>query len=148
MIPIFWKLSQSPDYFSYDELLESIEDKLVYVHQNTGAKGSSNKTQAQDFIEAKIGDYFYLTFGNKGIYLLGQFIGPANILSKKGKGWIDRPFRLIRLPVTLAHYNGIEKWWTPNHLSTFTNVKEDELMLFDELILQPFFGIKLTDYGI
>ncbi len=148
MTPTFWKLSQGPELFDYEEFLESIYDKLVYVHKNARAKGRSNKAQAQEFIEARIGDYFYLTYGNQGIYLLGQFTGPANILPKVEQGWIDRPYRLIRYSNKYEHYNGPKKWWTPNDLSTFANVKQDELALLEELILQPFFGIKLSDYGI
>jgi hypothetical protein len=73
MLPTFWKLSQGTKFFDYDELLQSIEDRLVYVHKDTKAKGISNTPQGQNFADAKIGDYFYLTHGNAGIYLLGQF---------------------------------------------------------------------------
>ena len=82
MKPRFWKLSQGATQFSYHEIIESIEQRLVYVHKDTGAKGTSSQTQANDFITAEIGDYFYLTFGNNGIFLLGQFSGAANLFSK------------------------------------------------------------------
>jgi hypothetical protein len=148
MEPSFWKLSQGTQHFSYSNMIQSIEDRLVYVHKNTRAKGQSNQTQAQDFISSSIGDYFYLTHGNHGIYLLGQFTGPANIFSKYGEGWIDRPFRLIFASVKSDPYSGQEKWWTPNNNSTFVRVPPSELPLFEELILQPFFDIKLGDYDI
>jgi hypothetical protein len=148
MIPTFWKLSQGPDYFSYQEILKSIESRLVYVHQETPAKGTSSKTQGQCFIEAKIGDYFYFTYGNYGIYLIGQFISPANIFSDKGDGWIDRPYRLIFHSKSNNYFKGDQKWWTPNDNSTFTLVPEHELTLFENLILKPFFDINLKNFGI
>ena len=77
MLPNFWKLSQGTDFFSFEEISDSIENKLVYVHAHTAAKGRSSETQGDQFIEAEIGDYFYLTHGNRGVYLLGQFTGPA-----------------------------------------------------------------------
>ena len=78
----FWKLSQGFGLFTFDELLKSIEDRLIYIHKDTGAKGNSKTSQGEDFINASIGDYFYLTHGNSGgIYLLGQMTGPVNYFS-------------------------------------------------------------------
>jgi len=148
MKPKFWKLSQSPDYFSFEQFSSSIENKLVYVHTDTRAKGGSAETQVEQFINAEAGDYFYLTYGNTGIYLLGQFIGPANILSPKGKGWIDRPYRVIRTAKSNSGYKGEQKWWAPNDNSTFTKVKDSDLALFESNILTPFFNITLSDYGV
>lgn len=100
------------------------------------------------FMKAPIGDYFYLTHGNQGIYLLGQFSGPANIFSARGKGWADRPFRLIRLAERIRPYKGPKKWWTPNENSTFIRVPDHEIGLFEELILSPHFGMRLKDFWI
>ncbi|MEL0630386.1 hypothetical protein [Psychromonas aquatilis] len=148
MKPKFWKLSQSPDYFSFEELSSSIENKLVYVHSKTKAKGGSSETQGDKFIGANVGDYFYLTHGNTGIYLLGQLTGSANIFSSMGKGWVDRPFRVIRTAKPNSRYIGAKKWWAPNENSTFTSVKGSELAMFEEHILQPYFNIQLSDYGV
>src|SRR5260221_10800326 len=89
MKPRFWKLSQG-DYsdFCAQDMLESIEDHLVYVNGKTGALAGCATTQGEEFIKVPIGDYFYLTHGNKGIYLLGQFSGPPNIFSTIGNGWV------------------------------------------------------------
>ena len=148
MNPQFWKLSQGPDHFGHEEILSSIEDRLVYVHRTTGPMGRSGKSQASEFMNADIGDYFYLTNGNKGIYILGQFIGPANVFSRKEDGWLDRPFRLIRPSRSRDSYNGKKKWWTPNENSTFVPVPEDEMDLFERQILRPYFDIRLEDFGI
>ena len=94
-VPQFWKLSQGAKSFWFSEVIDSVNQKLVFIHKDAGALGRSAETQAQWFVDAPIGDYFYLTYGNEGIYLLGQFSGPANIFSTYGEGWLDRPFRLI-----------------------------------------------------
>ena len=148
MIPKFWKLSQGTDFFSFEKISDSIEKGLVYVHAHTAAKGRSSEAQGEKFIDANIGDYFYLTHGNTGIYLLGQFTGPANIFSSRGHGWTDRPFRVIRHAKPNAGYSGPHKWWAPNDRSTFTSVPNNQLTEFEEHILVPFFGITLADYGV
>jgi len=149
MQPKFWKLSQGFDFFTFDEFLKSIEDRLVYVNKDTGAKGMSPSTQGEDFVRAEIGDYFYLTHGNMGgVYLLGQLTGPANFLSIYPDGWVDRPFRIIARAKSQEIYKGQEKWWTPNHRSTFVQVPETELGLFQDLILEPYFSISLKKHGL
>ncbi|WP_318450596.1 hypothetical protein [Photobacterium leiognathi] len=147
MKPTFWKLSQGTDYFTYEDMLQSIEDRLVYVHKDTLAQGQSTVTQGQAFIEANIGDYFYLTHGNNGIYVLGQFTGPINFFSSWGDGWSDRSFRVIARSQTRDRYSGTQKWWSPNHNSTFIKVPESELSMFEEEILIPFFDLHLKNYG-
>lgn len=144
----FWKLSQGTEYFSRSDISSSIEQRLVYVHLDTPAKGQSVVTQAENFIQAEIGDYFYLTHGNRGICLLGQFTGPVNVFSSKGDGWADRPFRIIRLANSNIGYEGPNKWWAPNHRSTFVQVPETEVEEFEQHILEPFFDISLVDYGV
>ncbi len=148
MRPKFWKLSQGTTYFSFQEIIQSIEQKLVYVHKETSSKGNSEVTQAQAFVDCPVGDYFYLTHGNTGIYLLGQLSGPANIFSQKGEGWLDRPYRFIRASTNQEAYSGEIKWWTPNENSTFTAVPDSELRLFETLILKPYFDISLKKFGI
>lgn len=148
MQPTFWKLSQGTNLFNFSEIIQSIENRLVYMHKDTQAKGISGISQGQLFIEAAIGDYFYLTHGNNGIYLLGQFTGPVNYFSEYGNGWLDRPFRIIKRSNETSCYEDKEKWWTPNHNSTFVRVPNDELDLFEELILEPFFEITLKEFGL
>ncbi len=148
MKPRFWKLSQGGDDIAYQDILDSITRGLVYVHKDTPPQGKSTETQGYLFATAPVGDYFYLTHGNEGVILLGQFSGPANLFSSWGGGWLDRPFRFIRPSVSHKKYDGIDKWWAPNHNSTFVEVPDDGLALFEEYILRPYFGIKLTEFGV
>lgn len=148
MTPNFWKLSQGPGQFDYSDIIESINGNFVYVHKDTGAKATSRITQAEDFVNAPIGDYFYLTHGNQGMFLIGQFSGPANLFSKYGEGWLERPYRFVRAAITSSHYSGPHKWWSPNDNSTFTSVPDSELSFFEKEILKPFFGLDLNDFGL
>ena len=148
MKPKFWKLSQGTREFELKDIIESINAGLVYVHKDTRGKATSSTTQAEDFIGASIGDYFYLTHGNEGIYLLGQFVGPANLFSKYGEGWLEREFKFIFASNNSSKYTGEHKWWTPNDNSTFTRVPENEIQLFEKEILIPFFEVKLEDFGV
>lgn len=148
MKPTFWKLSQGTEQFTPQDMLDSIDQRLVYVHKDTKAKATSSTTQAQDFVATGIGDYFYLTHGNAGIYLFGQFTGPANVFSARGHGWLDRSFRFIRASVTRDLYKGEHKWWSPNDNSTFICVPDDEITLFESNILKPHFDITLAEFGL
>ncbi|RTR31658.1 hypothetical protein [Shewanella atlantica] len=144
----FWKLSQGTKEFSYAEILESIASGVVYVHKSTKAKGRSESAQGEDFVNAPIGDYFYLTHGNQGIYCIGQFTGPADIFSKHGHGWVERPFKFICAGVTRGAYDGEHKWWSPMDNSTFIKVPEAELKMFEDEILIPHFDLKLKKFGV
>ncbi|HHX8286239.1 TPA: hypothetical protein ACVOYT_004410 [Vibrio diabolicus] len=148
MKPKFWKLSQGTREFELRDIIESISSGLVYVHKDTRGKGTSSTSQAEDFINAAIGDYFYLTHGNDGIYVLGQFVGPANLFSKYGDGWLEREFKFIFASNNPNYYSGEHKWWAPNDNSTFTHVPEHELAQFEAEILKPFFEVTLSDFGL
>ncbi len=148
MTPKFWKLSQGPNQFGYDDIILSISTNLVYMHKDTGAKGGAIVTQSEDFINAPIGDYFYLTFGNQGMFLIGQFVGPANLFSKYKDGWLERRFAFMFPAKRRDSYSGPHKRWSPNDHSTFTPVPPAELTMFEEEILEPFFGIALKDFGL
>lgn len=146
--PQFWKMSHGAKHFTFSDMVKCISERLVLIDKDTHGLGTSNQTQGQMFINAPIGDYFYLTHGNNGIYILGQFTGPANIFTERGKGWIDRPFRLIRSAKDGAWYDDDKKWWSPNFNSTFALVPSHEHDLFEEKILKPFFDIRLSDFGL
>jgi 5-methylcytosine-specific restriction protein B len=148
MRPEFWKVSHGAAIFNYQAILDGLNERLVYVHKDTAAKGTSQQTQGEDFIHAPIGDYFYLTHGNERIYVLGQFSGPTNVFSKMGDGWLDRPYRPIKSAISRDGYSGPHKWWAANDNSTFTPVPDEELGLFEEYILTPYFDVKLSKFGI
>ena len=144
MTPKFWKLSQGANDFTTEDISRTLEQRLVYIHMAT--KAGAPTPQVKAFCEAAIGDYFYLTHGNKGIYVLAQFSGPVNLFSAY-EGWVDRPFRFIRQSVSIESYEGPKKGWTPNYNSTFIRIPDKELQMFGEHILVPYFNLQLQDFG-
>lgn len=148
MRPKFWKVSHGAAIFSHEAVLDALHEQLVYVHKDTKPKATLSRSQAEDFVAAPIGNYFYLTHGNEGIYVLGQFSGAANVFSKMGDGWLDRPYRPIKSAISREAYCGPHKWWAPNDNSTFMPVPDDELSAFEEHILKSYFGITLAKFAI
>ena len=132
--PVFWKLSMGKtDFKDIFKVLDWVRQGVVLVHKDTAALGTSLMAQGEEFVSRdRVGEYFYLCNGNKepSVILLGQFTGPANLLSDKGNGWADRQFRWIKTSISTKRYKGVDKWWTPNHLSTFSMVPENELGIF------------------
>jgi hypothetical protein len=151
MNPVFWKLSMGKDFKNILEVLDWIRLGVVLVHKDTKEKGIAKKSQGEDFVDPdRMGDYFYLCHGNQepSIILLGQFTGPANLISARQAGWAERPFRWLKTSILTKPYTGEAKWWAPNHNSTFVKVRDDELTLFESSILGPYFGITLADFRI
>ena len=148
MTPRFWKLSHGAEAFSFEEFLLLMDRHVACMHKDTRAKGTTTTSQGEEFINAEVGDYVYLTHGNQGVYLLGQFVGPVNIFSSRGKGWVERDYRVIRHSKIREPYTGAHKWWTPMDRSTFVQVPVAEHQMFEQLILRPYFHIDLSQYGI
>lgn len=154
MLPRFWKLSHGEKYFTEEQFNSAMREKRIYIDKNTTAMGMTRVSQGELFISASVGDYFYLTHGNAGIYLFGQITGPVNYFIDKINrnnevGWISRPYEIIKLSTLSGKFRqDIKKWWTPNNNSTFWGVPEDCLQLFEEFILAPYFDIQFHDFNI
>lgn len=147
MEPTFWKLSMGKSIFGFDQILQCIHEGYVAMHKDTKPLASSKTSQALDFATAKVGDYFYLTHGNEGIYMLGQFTEPVRLFNLKQNEWMERSFKAVKFSKG-GFYQGEQKWWTPNHNSTFYKVPKEEHELFEELILRPFFDLGIEDFKI
>lgn len=156
MQPVFWKLSMGPsatgdDFRTVLQVLDWVRRGVVLVHKDTRPKGLSQISQGEHFVESKRdGDYFYLCHGNNepAVILFGQFVGPPNQFCERGNGWTERGFRWLRTSKSTKPYSGQAKWWAPNHNSTFIQVPEDELQLFEHEILNPYFDIRLVEFNV
>jgi hypothetical protein len=158
MQPVFWKVSMGPGgkgphprFKHILEVIDWVRQGLVIVNARTRRMAGSPMTQGEYFVkQAQVGDYFYLCHGNKApsVILLGQFTGPANLLSAYGDGWADRPFRWIRTSINPRRFRGRQKWWAPNFHSTFVEVPYKEFGLFEEAILKPYFGMSLAEFRL
>lgn len=142
--PSIWKISEGTGSTGVSAVNKKIflERQVVVVDSATGAKATSKVSQGQSFMEdIRKGDYFYLCYGNS-IRLLGQFTGdrPAENPEIKN-GWYERSYRIIAESADISAYTGTKKWWTPNDNSTCIRIGESEYSQFEELILQPYFGM-------
>ncbi len=135
-----WKVSHGKDDFSKKERTDFLDSRLVVVH------GSTKKGQGVAFAnEMNPGDYFFLCHGNdEGLVLFGRITSEATG-SDKGEGWLKRSYEVIKELSTPKRYQGIQKGWAPNYNSTVKKVKLNELDLFEEHILQKYFGLTLAE---
>jgi 5-methylcytosine-specific restriction endonuclease McrBC GTP-binding regulatory subunit McrB len=142
-----YKISMSPKDIDEDSFVEMIEQNVITIHKNTPAKGASYETQSETFSEKiKIGDYFYLCRGNNKLILLGRITSisePSFLEEYNDEGWIQRQFEIVKLATTDEKYEGANKWWTPNHVSTCIQIPDNELTLANTLIFAPYFSTSL-----
>lgn len=146
--PAIWKISEGTNSTGISTANKQIflERQVAVVHSTTNAKATSKVSQGQAFMDAiKKGDYFYLCYGNS-IQLLGQFTSEKPVENPELKdGWYERSYRVIAKSANIASYEGTKKWWTPNDNSTCIKVDKSEHAQFEELILQPYFGMTVAD---
>ena len=147
--PKFWKISHSPKCFKKEEQDLFNSRKVIVVHKDTGCKGGSKVSQGQDFMNTmKKGDFFYLCYGNS-IRLLGKVESdePKQVdeIYDNTTGWYERDYTVIAESKDLSPYTGSQKWWTPNDNSTCILVPNEEVSLFETMILKPYFGISVQE---
>lgn len=145
-LPTIWKISHGEKLFTEEELRLFAEQKVIVVASDTAAMVGSKIAQGDNFMfTMKQGDYFYLCYSGS-IQLFGRLI--SNEVSpciEKGDHWYQRSYELIAISKNTNKYKDKQKWWTPNFNSTCIAISENELSLFEELILQPYFDLLLSD---
>ncbi len=147
--PQIWKISHGTDATGVKKDLREkfAERQVVAVNGVTESMASSKISQGKMFTaHIKKGDYFYLCYGNS-IQLLGQFTSDEAVPNKEiGGTWYEREYQVLaKSKNTSAFKNETKKWWTPNFNSTCISVSEEEQLLFEKLILKPYFGMTLED---
>lgn len=118
-LPTIWKISHGGDCFTEVENKDFEQKKVVVVHKDTAAKGTSKMTQGEYFMQKmRKGDIFYLCRGNS-IRLLGRVESEDPVENPEKKdGWYQRIYSVIATSKDFAPYTGQKKWWTPNDNST------------------------------
>lgn len=140
-----FKLSQGKD-FSEEEHKLLLTKNLVSVHKNTSSKGTSTIAQGEAYIQANIGDYFYLCKGNYYFELIGRFISearPSEIEMFSDQNWYVREFETVAKAINKKSYKGEKKWWTPNDNSTFIEIPNTELNVANDKIFNHFFSTEI-----
>lgn len=142
--PAVWKVSHRT--FNDAGRKELREKRLIAVHSKT------KKGQARAFrVDIQPRDLFCLCHGND-IQLIGKVVSKRAF---RRTGWLKefllRSYKVIRRrkrELDTGHYDGVLKGWTPNYRSTCEFVPRGELGEFEQRVLQPFFGMNLSDLHI
>lgn len=106
--------------------------------------------QRKKFEEMRAGDFFYLVRNSK-VVLLGQIENQEITNTPEHlnqPNWVMRKFIKIKDPVRdlySTQVKGEKKGWKPEYNSTINEVGKNDLVEFEETILQPAFGLNLTD---
>ena len=135
-LPI-WKISHGTQSFTDEERQGFFADRLIVMHENTGSD------QGLRFKEVPIGSIIYLCHGN-AVQLLGRITGTVTPC-RKGTGWVQRTYEVLKKSNFSTPYSKSSKKWTPRGNSTFWNVPRNELPEFEETLLQPYFSINLEE---
>jgi len=134
---VIWKLSHGLKDFSTDEHKHCLQVALGIMHGNTAIG------QGKKFQEAPIGSLFYLCHGNSP-QLIGLFTSEA-IPSRKGDGWLQRYYRVLKPAQRTDRYTSNSKKWSPQGNSTFWQVPTQDLPEFESTLLKPFFNTDLAE---
>lgn len=142
LLPRIWKISHG--VISEENRIIFEKRNAAVVNSDTRAKGKTKVTQGENFMEKmRKGDYFYLCYGNSIRFLCEMMDEEPTVNQELKDGWYERKYRVIADSKDTKPYQGPDKWWTPNDNSTCIEITESERPLFEELILQPYFGMSL-----
>ena len=149
----FWKISLELNepkrrggtiLFTQDDWNFLSANNLIVVNPN-------DTYGAEKFAQIKIGDYFYLMYGNipkesgRGIQLFGKIISEPEICNiPKWKGWQQCRYEIIKSTVRKNKFYIAQRGWTPYFPDCpVFDVPEVELQDFEDYILRPFFKMKI-----
>ena len=137
-----WKISHGNDgSFTEEEREKYFDQGIITVHRDTG-RGQGNEFENG----IKIGDYFYLCYGNSGIKLLGKITSEAVQLASKTQGWLYRSYEVVAYSkIPDYQYSAAQKGWTPNYNSTAWRVPRNDYAEFEKNILLPCFDMRVQD---
>lgn len=145
--PVIWKISHgltSTSGINKKIRAELEERHVVTVNMYTGPSAGQKVDQGYSFLhEIKPGDFFYLCYVSE-IALFGQIVDDEiKINNTLTEGFRERNYKIIALSNDHNKYTGKKKMWTSNFNSTCVKVTDNKL--FEELILEPYFGLTISD---
>ncbi len=147
--PRIWKISQSA--ISNQEILKNLKDSTVVAINGRDGYGPGEYFRT----EIRVNDYFYLyspdeiNSKHSKIQFFGRFKKDA-LPSPYLEGWYQREYEFIYPAISDKKYPYPQKGsknWEPNGQIACWKVgdTDDELFRFEERILQPYFGKRLSD---
>lgn len=140
-IPSIWKVTHGTKEIDDEESRWLDENQYLTVHKNTA------KSQGRKFMEdVQIGDVVSLSRSGS-IKALVKVSGDTvrDQISPLGDEWTLRKYMVIKWLPELKEYSGINKGWSPSYRNTIGKVAKEDLTLFEEYILRPYYSMKLSD---
>ncbi len=141
-----YKLSHGNGVISHVHFLEMLRQGVVVVDENTKGLWSSKTTQFEHFVQARVGDFFYLCRSNSEIVLFAKFISEVekNTIPGLDGRWKQRRYEVLKSAINNSGYKGTEKpWWSPSFNSTFRVIPKADYPKANEAIFNPFFGLPI-----
>lgn len=146
----FWRVNHGAGHFLIEDWDFFLEQRVIVV---------AGTFEVEKLTAMKRGDYFYLHHGNKsvggqGIKLIGQIIDDSPRTCPTKDGWYQRRYKMLfpadGVPLSGKFYYGADKGYAPNFLgnsgnATIYEIPRTQADDFEKNILQPFFGIGITD---
>lgn len=134
-----WKISHDEkNLYEHHSWLNN--KKYLTIHKST------KKSQPEKFIkELKNGHYVYLKYNQKPKKLV-QIVGDElteDSNSPLGEKWLLRKYKVIDDSKLEKAYKGIRRRWSPDYNNTLGQVKTEDLSLFEDHILKPYFNLSL-----
>ena len=149
----FWKISLEPNEPKRrgGEILFTQDDWNLLSANNLIIVNPNDTYSTDKLSQIKIGDYFYLMYGNlpkeggRGIQLFGKIVSEPEICKiPKWKGWQQCKYEIIKPTARKNKFYIAQRGWTPYFPDCpVFDVPEGELQDFEDYILRPFFKMKI-----
>ena len=131
-----WKLSHGHNTFSVEQMGALKKQRLAVAGRELGPG------QGTQFVDLPIGTLFYLCHGN-GMQLLARFTsGPED--TARGPEYAQRHYEVLKNAIKNDAIENKKKW-SPGGQSTFYRIPPDQLILFEQTMLLPYFELDLAE---
>ena len=120
------------------------QHNYLSVHEDTGNAGGDN------FInKMKVNDIVSLSYSGQLVKLVKVTSGVIkDPNSSMEEGWQLRLYEEVKALTKPKQYKGVDKGWAPIRRNTCAPVPNNELTLFEQAILQPYYQLSLSKLAI
>ena len=136
-----WKVSHGKKDINEEERNWLAKHNFLCVHENTlrgGAENFVNGIQLNDLVS--------LSYSGELVRLVKVISNvESHSSSPMGAGWLLRRYESIIELDNPKQYQGLDKGWTPIRRNTCAPIPENDLSLFEQAILKPYFNLSLSD---
>ncbi|WP_108946912.1 hypothetical protein [Shewanella halifaxensis] len=120
------------------------QHNYLSVHEDTGNAGGDNFVN-----KMKVNDIVSLSYSGQLVKLVkvtSDIITDPN--SPMEEGWQLRRYEELKVLAKPMQYKGVDKGWAPIRRNTCAPVPNNELTLFEQAILQPYYQLSLSELVI